>query len=161
MRAKTSNNDVNNNTSMVNKKNAGSLIVASIFMCVAVITLYDTTHYSDIDSKIFPRACAIVLLLFSILTMIWELIKPSNIDGFGAGHWWRRIVLVATMLIACIAMPHITFIPAGGIAFVGGLIAAMHNHWSQRTLLLYWGSGTVIIVAFYSIFKYVLYVPLP
>ena len=155
------NTNAKNNLPMVNQKNIGSLIIATVFIFVAVLTLYDTTHYSDMDSKVFPRACATVLSLFSIVTVIWELIKPSNVDGFGSGYWWRRILLVTTMLIACFAMPYITFMPAGGIAFIGGLVAAMHDRWSTRTLLLYWGSGAVIVVAFYSIFKYVLYVPLP
>lgn len=145
----------------INQQNVGSLVIATLFIIVAVITLYDTTHYSDMDSKVFPRACAIVLLIFSVATVIWELIQPSNVDGFGSGHWWRRITLVMTMLLACLAMPHITFIPAGGIAFIGGLIAAMHDRWTSHTLLLYWGSGAIIIVAFHSFFKYVLYVPLP
>lgn len=149
------------NTSLVNQENIGTLVIASIFILIAIITLYDTTHYSDMDSKVFPRACAIVLLIFSIITVIWELIKATEVDGFGVGSWWRRIVLIVTMLIACIVMPYITFLPAGAIAFAGGLIAAMHNAWSMRTLLLYWGSGLLIIVAFYAIFKYVLYVPLP
>lgn len=148
------------NQHRVNQKNIGSIVIALFFVFVAVITLYDTTQYSDTDSKVFPRACAIVLLIFSLLTVIWELIKPSKVDGFGEGHWWRRVFLVVTMLIACIAMPYITFVPAGGIAFVGGLIAAMHDRWSPRTFVVYWGSGLVIIVTFYSIFKYVLHVPL-
>ncbi len=144
-----------------NKKDIGSLIVASFFIFVAVMTFYDTTQYSDLDSKVFPRACAIVLLIFSVLTIVWEFTKPSSSEGFGNGYWWRRIVLVVTMLIACVAMPYITFLPAGMIAFAGGLIAAMHDRWSRRTLLLYWGSGLVIIIAFYAIFHYVLHVPLP
>jgi putative tricarboxylic transport membrane protein len=152
---------VENKKSLVTQENIGSLIIAAIFICIAIITLYDTTNYSDMDSKVFPRACAIVLLIFSIITVIWELIKPTEVDGFGSGSWWRRIVLIVTMLLACIVIPYVTFLPAGGIAFAGGLIAAMHNSWSMRTLLLYWGSGLLIIVAFYSIFKYVLYVPLP
>jgi|AntAceMinimDraft_12_1070368.scaffolds.fasta_scaffold138321_1 putative tricarboxylic transport membrane protein len=155
------NTNADSNRPMVNQKNIGSLIIATVFIFVAVLTLYDTTHYSDMDSKVFPRACATVLLIFSIVTVIWELIKPSNVDGFGSGYWWRRILLVTSMLMACLAMPYITFMPAGGIAFIGGLVAAMHDRWSKRTLLLYWGSGAVIVVAFYSIFKYVLYVPLP
>ena len=161
MSANVNNTSTENNKPIVNQENIGSLIIATVFIFIAIITLYDTTHYTDIDSKVFPRACAIVLLIFSIITVVWELIKPSKIDGFGAGYWWRRVFLVATMLMACFAMPYITFIPAGCIAFMGGLVAAMHDRWSPRTLLLYWGSGLVIIVAFYSIFKYVLHVPLP
>ncbi len=144
-----------------NQKDIGSLIVASFFIFVAVMTFYDTTQYSDLDSKVFPRACATVLLIFSVLTIVWEFMKPSRSEGFGNGYWWRRIVLVLAMLIACMAMPYITFLPAGMIAFAGGLVAAMHDRWSRRTLLLYWGSGLVIIIAFYAIFHYVLHVPLP
>ncbi len=71
-----------NNKPIVSQENIGSLIIATVFIFVAVITLYDTTHYSDIDSKVFPRACAIVLLIFSVVTVIGELIKPSKIEGF-------------------------------------------------------------------------------
>ena len=161
MSANVNNRSTEHNKPIVNQENIGSLIIATVFIFIAIITLYDTTHYSDIDSKVFPRACAIVLLIFSVITVICELIKPSKVDGFGSGYWWRRVFLVTTMLMACLAMPYITFIPAGGIAFIGGLVAAMHDRWSARTLLLYWGSGAVIIVAFSSIFKYVLHVPLP
>ena len=102
-----------------------------------------------------------MLLIFSYVTVIFELIKQSYVDGFGTGYWWRRIVLVTSMLVACLAKSYITVMPAGGNALIGGLVAAMHDRWSKRTLLLYWGSGAVIVVAFYTIFKYVLYVPLP
>ncbi|MGH1542834.1 MAG: tripartite tricarboxylate transporter TctB family protein [Arenicella sp.] len=150
------------NTSQATIKDSiGTLLISSFFVFVAVMTLYDTTTYSDIDSKVFPRSSAIGLLVLSLLTIIWTLVKPVSDEGFGQGSWWRRIVLVLTMLIACVLMPQISFLPAGALAFAGGLVAAMHDQWSRKTLLVYWVVGAAIISAFYMIFINVLHVPLP
>ena len=146
---------------VMKQKDLGSLIVCTLFVVLGTTIIIDTNSYSDLDSKVFPRACAIVMIVFSIFAIIRDFFKQTASEGFGDGTWWRRIVLVVTMLIACLAMPYLTFLPAGGIAFVGGLIAAMHDQWSKRALILYWGSGLVITVAFFVIFKYALNVPLP
>ena len=89
------------------------------------------------------------------------MIKPTAEEGFGHGIWWRRILLVLTMLISCLAMPYLGFLGASAIAFVGGLISAMHDKWTTKKLLLYWGSGALIMIGFYVLFKLVLQVPLP
>lgn len=139
----------------------GSLIVTACFILAGVVTLYDTTGYSDRDSQVFPRAVAIILIVSAGVSFVTQLLKPSDEKGFGRGSWWRRIVLVVAMFLACFAMPVIGFLPAGAIAFAGGLLAAMHNKWTPVNLLLYWGSGGVIMVVFYSLFKFALKVPLP
>ncbi len=139
----------------------GSFIVSALFIMVGIVTLYDTMSYSDLDSKVFPRAAAIVLILCSSISLIFGLLKPTAEEGFGQGSWWRRLLLVLTMLISCFAMPHLGFLGASAIAFIGGLIAAMHDQWTSKKLLLYWGSGALIMIAFYVLFKMVLQVPLP
>ncbi len=149
-------------TQMISKKDSmGTLLIAAFFVFVAIMTIYDTTTYSDIDSKVFPRSSAIGLLVLSVATIIWTLLKPSRDEGFGHGSWWRRIMLILTMLLACILMPYLSFLPAGGVAFIGGLIAAMHDRWSMKTLVVYWLVGAAIVSAFYVIFKFALHVPLP
>lgn len=139
----------------------GSLLVSAFFVIAGIVTLYDTTSYTDRDSQVFPQAVAIILIVTAGISLIIRFLKPSDEGGFGSGVWWRRVLLVLTMLLACFVMPYIGFLFAGAIAFAGGLIAAMHERWSLRTLLVYWGSGAIILMVFYSIFKFVLYVPLP
>ena len=139
----------------------GSLIVSAFFIIAGIVTLYDTFSYSDIDSKVFPRASAIVLILCASISLIMGFLRAPRHEGFGRGIWWRRVLLVVTMLLTCIAMPYLGFLFAGMIAFAGGLIAAMHDRWSAKTLLLYWGSGALIMIGFYSLFRYALSVPLP
>jgi hypothetical protein len=144
-----------------NSSNIGSLIVSAFFVLAGAITLYDTSTYTDIDSKVFPQAAAILLIVCSSIAFVMTLLRPSVDEGFGRGVWWRRVLLVVTMLLTCFAMPYVGFLAAGVIAFIGGLIAAMHDRWSAKTLWLYWGSGAVLMVAFYSLFRYALHVPLP
>lgn len=143
------------------KRDIGALLIAALFILAGVVTLYDTNSYSDIDSKVFPRAAAIVLIICSMLSIVSGILKPSKEEGFGVGSWWRRVLLVASMLIACLVMPRIGFLPAGILAFSGCLIASMHQTWSVTKITLYAVSGLLIMIGFYSLFRYALHVPLP
>ena len=147
--------------SKISQNNIGTLIVSALFIIAGVITLYDTQSYGDIDSKVFPRAAAIVLILCATFVLLQRLIRPAKDEGFGSGSWWRRILLVATMLLCCFAMPYIGFLFAGAIAFAGGLISAMHDKWTTKNIIIYWGSGAFIMIGFYALFRYALLVPLP
>ena len=139
----------------------GSLLTSAFFMLAGAATLYDAASYTDRDSQVFPQTVAVILIITAGLSFITRLLRPSDRGGFGPGVWWRRILLVVSMLVACFLMPVIGFLPAGVIAFAGGLIAAMHDRWTTRTVLLYWSSGVVVMVCFFALFKFVLNVPLP
>lgn len=139
----------------------GSLIASVFFVLAGLVTLYDTTSYSDVDSKVFPQAVAIILIICAVISFITTIINPISEGGFGQGIWWRRLLLVITMLLTCFAMPYVGFLAAGVIAFCGGLIAAMHDPWSSRTMFLYGGIGVLVMTTFYMLFRYVLHVPLP
>ncbi|MDA8645641.1 tripartite tricarboxylate transporter TctB family protein, partial [Amylibacter sp.] len=94
-------------------------------------------------------------------SLVTRLLKPSNEGGFGEGIWWRRVLFISAMFITCFAMPIIGFLASGVIAFTSGLIAAMHDKWSFRTVLIYGCSGAIIMVSFFILFKFILFVPLP
>lgn len=63
--------------------------------------------------------------------------------------------------MTCFLMPDVGFLLASVIAFVGGLIAAMHDRWSLRLVIIYWGAGHLIMAVFFALFKFALHVPLP
>lgn len=146
---------------MASQSKIGSLLISAFFVCAGVITLWDTQKYTDIDSQVFPRTVAIVLVICALIAFITTMIKGDESEGFGQGTWWRRLLLVASLLIACALMPQIGFLWAGIVSFVGGLIAAMHDKWTVKAALIYGLSGLVIMSAFYALFKFVLLVPLP
>ncbi|MFK7994799.1 MAG: tripartite tricarboxylate transporter TctB family protein [Granulosicoccus sp.] len=139
----------------------GSLVVAALFVVVGFVTLNDTLSYSDVDSKVFPRAAAVMLIVASIISVIMTLLRPVADEGFGNGIWWRRILLVCSMLAACFIMPKFGFIAASAVAFAGALIAAMHDQWRLTKVVIYCLSGAIVVGGFYTLFKFVLSVPLP
>lgn len=139
----------------------GSLLISAFFVIAGIITLWDTQKYTDADSQVFPQAVAIVLIICATLTIVVTLLRNDDTGGFGNGIWWRRCLLVASLLLACFLMPHVGFLLSGAVAFAGGLIAAMHDRWTLKNGLTYSLSGLVVMSAFYSLFKYALLVPLP
>jgi hypothetical protein len=102
------------------RKDIGTLLIASLFIGLGLVTLYDVTTYSDTDSVVFPTFVAYALIFCSVLVILYSWLRPSRDNGFGSGDWWRRLLLVATMLIACLIMPFSGFLPATAVAFVGG-----------------------------------------
>ena len=139
----------------------GSLIVSAFFVIAGLVTLYDTSSYTDRDSQVFPQAVAILLIITAAISFIMRFMQPTDDGGFGRGVWWRRAFLVFAMLLTCFVMPYVGFLAAGTITFAGGLIAAMHDKWTTKTALLYCGCGGAILIAFFALFKFVLHVPLP
>ena len=139
----------------------GSLFVSAFFVAAGLVTLWDTQSYSDSDSQVFPQAVAIALVLCAALTFVTTLMRGGDGGGFGDGIWWRRGLLIASLLGACLLMPAIGFLPSGVIAFAGGLAAAMHDDWTVRKFALYSISGLLVMSTFYALFRYVLLVPLP
>ena len=139
----------------------GSLLVSILFIIVGLITLYDTTSYSDRDSQVFPQTVAIILIITAGISLVARILKPSNEGGFGEGIWWRRVLFISAMFITCFAMPIIGFLASGIIAFISGLIAAMHDKWSIKTAFIYGCSGAIIMISFFILFKFILFVPLP
>ncbi len=139
----------------------GSLVISALFVVMGIVALYDTTGYSDRDSQVFPRTVAVLMILAAGASLVSRFLRPREAGGFGAGTWWRRVLLVLAMLAGCLAIPHIGFLASGAIAFAGGLVAAMHDRWTPVTAALYAGSGAAMMIGFFALFRYVLHVPLP
>lgn len=142
-------------------KDIGTLLIAAIFVGLGLLTLHDVSGYSDSDSVVFPSFVAYALIFFSVLVAIYSWLKPNLENGFGSGDWWRRLLLVASMIAACLMMPYTGFLPATAVAFAGSLIAARHEGWDFRSAAVFAGSGAVIMGAFYALFRFALGVPLP
>tara|TARA_B110000503_G_scaffold24015_1_gene37794 strand:- start:9282 stop:9767 length:486 start_codon:yes stop_codon:yes gene_type:complete len=158
-----SNNDTTTQSAINTNKGStrGSILVASLLIVIGFITLYDAASYTDIDSKIFPQTAAIALILFAALAIGKQIIQPSMVSGIEPGVWWRRIMLVSSMLLSCALMPYTGLLIACILTFIMGLIASMHDQWSQRKAIIYFICGFTIMVCFYTLFKFVLHVPLP
>lgn len=139
------------------------VITAVLFIAMASVALWDTTRMVDADSYVFPRAVAGAMIVFSILLIAWDLVRPdAKAPERDRGESTpRRIALVVAMLLSTLLMPVIGFVLSAIGAFAALVFASMYDQWTSRRIWLYPVSGLAIITGFYLLFAKVLQVPLP
>lgn len=139
----------------------GSIIIAVLLISVGLIVIYDSFSYSDVDSKAFPITIAVSTILVSIIIIIGQLFNKNSSNSVDVSRWKRRILLVLSMAVTILTMPYIGFIPAITAVFIGTMLTAKYGKWTLKQVSLYLIVSVIIIFVFYSLFSYVLLVPLP
>jgi len=141
----------------------GGTVVCCIFIILAAVSLWDTTHMLDSDSYVFPRAIAISLIVFCISLIVWNLTHPDIAKQQRPQNesTVRRILLIAMMLVSCFSMPWLGFLISGIITFVLLMVVAMYHEWNAQKRIIYPLIAVAIVVGFYTLFSKLLLVPLP
>ena len=139
----------------------GSIIIAVLLISIGLIVIYDSFSYSDVDSKAFPITIAVSTILVSIIIIIGQLFNKNSSNSVDVSRWKRRILLVLSMAVTILTMPYIGFIPAITAVFIGTMLTAKYGKWTLKQVSLYLIVSVIIIFVFYSLFSYVLLVPLP
>jgi len=139
----------------------GAVVISALLVIIGAVTLIDTADYLDTDSVVFPRAAAMMLIICAVSVAVISFMRGPVSGGFGSGQWWRRLLLVGSMIIACLLMPLVSFLPAVAVSFVGALLAATHHRISFARICAYGLASIVIVIGFYLLFRYGLQVPLP
>ena len=144
-------------------KDTGGIVMCCLFIVLAAISLWDTTHMLDSDSYVFPRAIAIALIVLCIMLIVWNLVRPSAAAEQTAqkGSTVRRTLLVAVMLLSCFVMPWLGFLISGIITFGVLMMVAMYDQWTPQKRIIYPVVSVVIVLGFYTLFSKLLLVPLP
>ena len=144
-----------------NQYGIGTPIMGITFILIAIITLWDTTSYTDPDSSVFPQTIAIVMIILCIILILqWFIFGHSEKVDF-SGNNLRRLGLVFILISSSFLMPWLGFLLTGLIVFFTLTILAMYDQWTPYRLIFYPVSGAAIVVGFYFIFKELLSVPLP
>jgi hypothetical protein len=141
----------------------GGTVVCCIFIILAAVSLWDTTHMLDSDSYVFPRAIAISLIVFSISLIVWNLAHPDIAQQQRPQNesTVRRTLLIGLMLLSCFSMPWLGFLISGILTFVLLMVVAMYHEWDAKKRIVYPLIAVAIVVGFYTLFSRVLLVPLP
>jgi hypothetical protein len=141
----------------------GGTVVCCIFIILAAVSLWDTTHMLDSDSYVFPRAIAISLIVFSISLIVWNIAHPDIVKQQRPQNesTVRRTLLIALMLLSCFSMPWLGFLISGIITFLLLMVVAMYHEWDAKKRIVYPLIAVAIVVGFYTLFSRVLLVPLP
>lgn len=143
------------------RSDVGGVIVAAVLIGIACLVLWDTTTYVDLDSKVFPRTVAIVLILASLGYIVLWLLGRTAPEPRTEGSWPRRILLVLVMLASVLAMPLVGFLAASLAMFALLLVVAMYDPWTPYRVIVYPIVGVAVVLGFYYIFSELLLVPLP
>jgi len=146
------------------RRDVGGMVTAAVFILIAVIALWDTTTMVDSDSYVFPRAVAIAMIIFCLLLIAWDLIRPAPGNGEASApgaSTVRRVSLVLAMLVSTALMPWLGFLVSGFAAFVSIMLIAMYDRWTRFRRLVYPLVCAAFVVGFYFLFAELLLVPLP
>lgn len=146
------------------RRDVGGMVTAAVFILIAVIALWDTTTMVDADSYVFPRAVAIAMIVFCLLLIAWDLMRPTSGNGdvsAPGASTVRRVSLVVTMLVSTALMPVLGFLVSGFAAFVSIMLIAMYDPWTRFRTLVYPLVCAAFVVGFYFLFAELLLVPLP
>ena len=146
------------------RRDVGGMVTAAVFILVAVMALWDTTTMVDADSYVFPRAVAIAMIVFCLMLIAWDLLRPSSGNGDApvpGASTVRRVSLVTAMLVSTMLMPWLGFLVSGLVAFVSIMLIAMYDPWTRFRLLVYPFVCLAFVVGFYFLFAKLLLVPLP
>jgi Tripartite tricarboxylate transporter TctB family len=152
-------------TNQMNPKDrdTGGLVISCLFILIAVVALWDTTHMMDADSFIFPRAIATAMLVLNLLLIgrnFLNLVGEQEEVQPGASTG-RRIALIAGMLLSCVMMPYLGFLISGIITFILLILVSMYDEWTPKTKVIYPLVALSLVVGFYMLFSKLLLVPLP
>lgn len=152
------------NQSSTRSGNVGGIWLPCLFIIIALVALWDTTHMLDSDSYVFPRAIAIAMIVLNLLLIGRNLLNLTDdkkeVPKAGASTT-RRIALIAGMLISCVMMPYLGFMISGVITFIFLMLVSMYDEWSAKTKTIYPAVALALVVGFYMLFSKVLLVPLP
>jgi hypothetical protein len=139
------------------------IILAAIFILIAGIFLIESRNLVDSDSYVFPVAICTAMIAFSIIFIVWNLLKPhpDKEATLVPGSTPRRIGLVALMLLSALIMPYVGFLPAGIGVFAALMVLAMFEPWTWKRVMIYVVVCVAVVTGFYVIFDIIFLVPLP
>lgn len=136
------------------------IIGALIFIMVGFLALYYSHDFTPLGS-VFPRTIAGAMILLSVTYLVVAWLRPRVPAQQEAGSRWRRVALVVVMAVWALLLERIGFLTTSAICFAALLLIANYDRWTPRMAVAYVGAGVAVVGGLYSIFRFVLKVPLP
>lgn len=150
-------------------RDIGGMVMSAIFILAGVAALWDTTRMLDRDSYVYPRAVAVLMIIFCLVYIGRQLILPpkqltESLEAEATqrgGSAMRRIGLVATLFGCAFIMPYVGFLISGAAAFAVMMLVAMYDPWNRFRVVVYPVVAAALVLGFYFMFKSAFLVPLP
>ncbi len=135
---------------------AGSVLA----IVVGAAAIWNSSDFSMLGA-VFPRAIGGLLVLIGAVYLVLVLLGRTRGGSPLQGSNLRRAALALVMLGWAYALVPLGFLLSSAIAFVLLMLIAHHDRWTAGRVVIYLGSGAVVLGGLYALFKIVLLVPLP
>lgn len=133
---------------------------AAAFIVVGALALWYSREFSALGS-VFPRTMAILMIVLSIAYIAMTLLRPKASEPQPEGSVWRRGALMVVFLAWSLLLDRLGFLATSIVAFVALLVIANYDRWTPRMAVVYGLVGALVMGGLYSIFRFVLQVPMP
>ncbi|MGN2392929.1 tripartite tricarboxylate transporter TctB family protein [Pelomicrobium sp. G1] len=136
------------------------IIGSLIFIAVGLLALYYSREFTPLGS-VFPRTIASAMVLLSVVYIAVAWLRPKAPASHQPGSVWRRAALVAVMVAWALLLDRLGFLTTSVICFATLLVISNYDRWTPAMAVAYVAAGAAVLGSLYSIFRFVLKVPLP
>lgn len=124
--------------------------------------VFSVTRGLSMLGGVFVNYMLVAIFLLGVIMIIKGLVKPERITFFESIKERKNIFLgLMILFVYLFFMPRIGFLWATYVFYAVFNMFLAEDRWSVRNLLESSGLSVVMVSLFYSIFHYVLAVPLP
>lgn len=136
------------------------LIGCLLAVALGIAAIAASGDFSPLGA-VFPRAISALMIVFGLAYVVLALRRPLPRPSAAPGSALRRIGTVAVMLAWAFALQPIGFLTSSVCASAALLLLAQHDRWTLRAALLYSLATALVVGGLYTLFRFVLQVPLP
>lgn len=133
---------------------------SAVFIVVGVLAIWHSSEFSPLGS-VFPRTIAAAMIVLAAVYIAMALLRPQAPEAMAAGSNWRRSALIVVLLAWAFLLETIGFLSTSVLAYAAILVIANYDRWTPRLALAYTAVGAVVLGGLYTVFHYLLQVPLP
>ena len=133
---------------------------AACFVVVGALALWFSAEFSALGA-VFPRTMAALMIALSLAYIAMTLLRPKGAEAQPAGSVWRRAGLMVVFVAWSLLLERLGFLATSVLAFVALLVIANYDRWTPRKAVAYGLVGALVLGGLYSIFRFVLQVPMP
>ncbi|MBK6981600.1 MAG: tripartite tricarboxylate transporter TctB family protein [Betaproteobacteria bacterium] len=136
-------------------------IVGSVLAIAGgALAFYHAKEFTPLGS-VFPRTIAAAMMIFAAVYIATALLRPGEQPPQPTGSTWRRVALVVVLALWSVFLEKLGFLTSSVAAYAAILVIANYDQWTPRRALGYALAGAAVLGGLYSIFRFVLQVPLP
>lgn len=142
------------------RRDVPGLVGCALAFVIGIAALANSGEFSPLGS-VFPRTIAGLMIMLALLYAGLALRRPQPQIAPAPGSTARRVGTALVLLAWAFALQPVGFLFSSVCGCTALLLLAQHDRWTARTGLVYGLAMILVLGALYTLFRFVLKVPLP